>query len=178
MQGPSIYEFNNVPLKANLLPIEVDEFGVVLPNQPGKAVMWESQRLTAEYPIEGRPKGADRGICKIVNGLASVNFIDKEILKGSRLELTASLCGEYAGISGIIQQVAFSQLYTPLITQMYASNGALGFPQLASFSNLTQNIFLRLVFKRIDTVGPTDPPGEAIPLNVLITGSLMALAPR
>lgn len=179
MKGSAIQEFNNVPFTGNLYPYEVDLSGEpVITTGPAKNILyWESPRLGTEYAVEGRPKGADRGICKIVNGLISVKFIDKEILATSKLEVSAVLCGEYAGISAVIQQVAFSQLFTPFISTMYSSSGALGFPQLSSFSNLCQNIFLRIVFRRIDESGPEEPK-IPIPLDVRISGSLIATAPR
>jgi hypothetical protein len=168
-----------VPFTGNLYPLQVDEGSQALFNDgpPKNILYWESPRLTTEYAVEGRPPGADRGICKIVNGIISVKFIDKEILNSDRLEISAALYGEYAGISAVIQQVAYSQLFTPFISSMYSSSGALGFPQLSSFSNLCQNIFLRVVFRRYDEAEPGDPV-IPLPLNVKISGSLIATAPR
>lgn len=170
MKGSAIQEFNNVPFSSELYPY--DERTLF----HGKSIAyWESPRLTTEYPIEGRPKGADRGICKVVNGLIAVRFIDKELLSvDGRLSVTAGLYGEYAGISGIIDQIAFDQFYTPFFTQMYASNGALAFPQLSSFANLAPSIFMRVVFQRTDIVSE----GAPIPLKVEFSGSLIATALR
>lgn len=177
MKGSAIQEFNNMPFKGNLYPGGIEGLPILNEGPAKNLLYWESPRLGTEYAVEGRPKGADRGICKVVNGIVSVKFINKEILASNKLEIAASLCGEYAGISAVIQQVAFSQLYTPFISTMYSSSGALGFPQLSSFSNLCQNIFLRVVFHRIDQVEPGDPV-IPIPLDVRISGSLIATAPR
>ena len=180
MKGAAIQEFNNVPFTGNLYPLAVeasDDPDYYSPYAGQSLLYWESPRLSAEYVIEGRPKGADRGICKIVNGLLSVRFINKEILASNNLEVSAALYGEYAGISAVIQQVAFSQFFTPLITPMYSSSGSLGFPQFSSFSNLCQSIFLRVVFQRIDEALP-DEPKIPIPLDVRISGSLIATGAR
>ena len=176
MKGAAIQEFNNVPFSSELYP-----FILPIAKTTNKNIAyWESPRLTTEYPIEGRPKGADRGICKVVNGLVAVRFLDKQLIDvDGRLEVTAALYGEYAGISGIIDQIAFSQQYTPFFTQMYASNGALAFPQLSSFANLAQNIFLRVVFRRSDIQNiVVNPDVKSLPLKVAISGSLIATAPR
>jgi hypothetical protein len=178
MKGSVIQEFNNMPFKGNLYPFEVAAgTGSVAEPTAKNLAYWESPRLGTEYVIDGRPKGADRGICKIVNGLISVKFIEKEILDSRKLEVSAALYGEYAGISAVIQQVAFSELFTPFITKMYSSSGALGFPQFSSFSNICQSIFLRVVFRRIDEAAP-DEPRIPLPLDVRISGSLIATAPR
>ena len=176
MKGAAIQEFNNVPFSSELYPALQPRAFYTNKN----IAYWESPRLTTEYPLEGRPKGADRGICRIVNGLIAVRFIDKQLIDvDGRLEITAALYGEYAGISGIIDQIAFSQEYAPLITQMYASNGALAFPQLSSFSNLAQNIFMRVVFRRSDIQDlEIDPDIKSLPLKVAISGSLIATAPK
>jgi hypothetical protein len=167
MKGAAIQEFNNALFTSEILSLS---------DAPRNVVYWESPRLTTEYPIDGRPKGADRGICKIVNGIAAVRFIDKRILDyPDTLEMSGGLYGEYAGISGVIQQIAFTQDYTPLLTQMYASNGAIAFPQLSTFANIAPNIFMRIVFARRDFARRGIPP---LPIKVSITGSLLAMAPR
>lgn len=180
MKGYAVQEFNNCSLKAELsryMPKPGDE---AISADPGikNIVVWESPRLTTEYPIDGRPKGADRGICRIVNGVMSVRFLDKEILRPENyLEITGSLCGEYAGVSGVIQQIAFAERFSPLYSQMYVSNGALAFPQLSSFANLMPNIFLRLVFRRSNRID-NPLPQDVVPLNVIISGSLLASGPK
>lgn len=170
MKGAAIQEFNNVPFSSELYPYDEQT-----PFHGKSIAYWESPRLTTEYPIEGRTKGSDRGICKVVNGLIAVRFIDKELLAvDGRLAISAGLYGEYAGISGIIDQIAFDQFYTPFFTQMYASNGALAFPQLSNFANLAPSIFMRVVFQRTDF----DLADMSIPLKVEISGSLIATALR
>lgn len=167
MKGAAIQEFNNIPFKDSL-------FGY--PSSSGSKTLtyWESPRLTTEYPIDGRPAGSDRGVCKIINGTLSLKFLDTAILeKAANLEVSAALYGEYAGISGLIQQIAYAREYTTVSTQMYGSSGSLGFPQFSTFANLTQNVFIRLVFRRSVTTIP-----DALPLDVTVTGSLMATAPR
>ena len=169
MKGAITQEFNNVPFSGELTN------GL----EPGNIMYWESERLTTEYPLEGKPKGSDRGICKIVNGIITVKFLDKEILSyPNLLEMSGALYGEYAGISGMIQQISFTQEFTPFVTQMYASNGAVAFPQLASYANIAPAIFLRVVFGRRDIYSPGETPIPTLPLKVSITGSLMATALR
>ena len=174
MKGAAIQEFNNVLFVDELYP--QDAFNGT-PEGFGKNVAyWESPRLSTEFPLDGNPAGADRGICRIVNGLVAVNFIDKQLLDLPKdLAVSGALYGEYAGISGVIDQITFSQEYTPLITQMYASSGALAFPQLSSFANLAQNIFIRVVFARENRSYSRRPP---LPLKVSITGTLLALGPK
>lgn len=179
MTDPVVLEFNKNPFVGVLYPYNesLDSYDP----QKSNIAVWESPRLTTEYPVEGRQKGADRGICRIVNGLISIRFIDKQILDPTQvLEVSAGLYGEYANISGIIQQIAFSQQYTPLITQMYVSSGELAFPQLSSFANLAQNIFMRIVFRRaqVQELSPPAPLLPPTPLKVQITGSLLATNPK
>ena len=180
MQGYAIQEFNNCQLKAELSRFIPDPLDPVTSAESSakNIAVWESPRLTTEYPIDGRPPGSDRGICRIVNGVMSVRFLDKDILRPENyLEITGSLCGEYAGISGVIQQIAFAERFSPLYSQMYISNGALAFPQLSSFANLMPNIFIRLVFRRSNN-NDNPLPQNVVPLNVVISGSLLATNPK
>jgi hypothetical protein len=175
MKGYAVQEFNNVLFDSELYPANAPVPAGSNARSGKDIAYWESPRLTTEYPIEGRPAGSDRGICKIVNGLVAVKFLDKQLIEYSgRLEISAGLYGEYAGISGIMDQISFSQFYTPFFTQMYASNGAIAFPQLSNFANLAQNIFIRVVFRRIDS----DLNLVSLPLKLRISGSLIATAPR
>ena len=82
-----------------------------LGTQRGATVSWESPRLTTAYPRPGAEKGADRGICKTVNGVLQVEILEKDILfaDNTGVTITAGLWGEYNNAQG---QIAVSNMPT------------------------------------------------------------------
>lgn len=138
MQSQAIQEFRGLPLKETL------------PITKGSTVAWNSPFLTTMFPQEGLPVGSDRAVCHTVNGWLQVQLRDKAIIGDSTIQVTAGLFGEYAGISGAIANTTY-QLSDPTPIAFYQSNGGLGFDRWSSFANLAQNIYIRIIFSRIDT---------------------------
>lgn len=158
MQSEVVQEFNNVP------------FNSVLPAGKSCSCAWESPRLTTMYPAEGAEKGADRAICRVVNGFVAVKFIDKSaIILG--MKVRAGLFGEYAGIFGKIQDLEVNVLNSAQ-AKILLSNGAFGFDQFQTIGNLAQNLFIRVV---ISYDGKLDVPYN---IKTSITGALIATDAR
>jgi hypothetical protein len=155
MISTPIQEFKSVPYRA------------VLPQDRYSApLIWTSPYLTTEYPKEGRPVGSDRLICKTVNGFLQIRFRDKAIFSDETIGIKAGLFGEYAGISGVIAStfIDFSDTATLAFLQ---SNGAVGFNQWTSFSNLAQNIYIKAAIYRVgEGAGPTQ-------IDAVFSGSLL-----
>jgi hypothetical protein len=159
MQSLPIQEFKSLPFRGT-----VGALG-------GSYLVWESPRLTTMYPMEGMPKGRDRGVCHTVNGILQATLKDKALLT-SGCEITAGLFGEYAGISGVIASTTLA-LGSPVTAAFYAPSGVIGFDNWSSFSNLAQNIFIRFTVYRPRTnlvVLPT--PVDLTFSGVLIAGDL------
>ena len=124
------------------------------------SITYESPRLSVAAPFGDREKGADRAICRTVNGIVQVKLLNKEILQnvtGSFFGIdapiiTAGLYGEGSGIEGAI---AISQYYISTFSPInaytvarFSANGDLGFKVFRSYANLMQNIFIRVVIQR------------------------------
>jgi len=147
------------------------------------SITYESPRLSVAAPFNGRPKGADRAICRTVNGIVKVKLLNKEILQsvtGSFFGIdapviTAGLYGESAGVEGAI---AINQYYISTFSPInsytvarFSTNGDLGFKVLSSYANLMQNIFIRVVIQR----GPatTGFENSRLKIDALCSGVLM-----
>jgi len=157
MQSQVVQEFKSLPLRGTV--------GAAL----GSYLEWESPRLTTMFPLEGMPKGSDRGVCHTVNGFLQANFKDKTIFSQGPvgLQIFAGLYGEYAGISGLIQSTLINP--EPVDLVRYGSNGAIGFNTWSSFANLAQNIYIRFVIMQVQSIG-----GVATPVDITFTGALLA----
>lgn len=147
------------------------------------SITYESPRLSVAAPFKDRKKGADRAICRTVNGIVQVKLLNKDILQnvtGSFFGIdapviTAGLYGESAGIEGAI---AIHQYYLSTFSPInaysvlrFSTNGDLGFKVLSSYANLMQNIFIRVVIQR----GPATAGFENTKLKIdaLCSGVLM-----
>lgn len=163
MYSLPIQEFKSLPFRGTITPTI------------GSYLVWESPRLTTMFPLEGRPKGSDRGVCHTVNGFLTANFKDKTILDPTNsdavlnLRLYAGLYGEYAGVSGLIQSTELRLSDIGNIVA-YQSNGSIGFDAWSSFSNLAQNIYIRFTIIRVSAVNG----GIDQPVDVTFTGALLA----
>lgn len=164
-------------------------------NEPGgdraSYITYESPRLTVAAPFEGRPKGSDRAICRTVNGIVKVKLLNKDILNSYTDDpdaffrgrhtpiITACLCGESSGVEGVIALDQYFCSASPEIGNSYRyvldrrkSTGDLGFKILTSYSNLMQNIFIRVTIQR----GPqTDgyTPNKKLKINAVCSGVLI-----
>jgi hypothetical protein len=151
-----IQEFKSLPLRGTV------------GSAAGSSLVWESPRLTTMYPMEGMPKGADRAVCHTVNGFLRMTLADKSLLSSNCI-VTAGLFGEYANIPGVI---AFTTLpFNSSGLAFYAPNGVIGFDEWSSFSNLGQNIFIRVSIYRI-TEGLADTPVDVTFSGVLLGSDL------
>jgi hypothetical protein len=157
MISKPIQEFKSLPFRG-ILPIAANGY-----------LAWTSPLLTTEYPVEGRPAGSDRAICKTVNGFLQANFRDKSVYTDPSVSIRAGLIGEYAGISAVIAStnIDFSSTRDLAIFQ---SNGGVGFSQWSSFANLAQNIYIRAVIYR----NSTGEPVADTPIDVVFSGALLA----
>lgn len=150
------------------------------------SISWDSPRLNVTVPYDDRPAGSDRAICRTVNGIICVKFIDKAIFQrngngpAAYPIITAGLYGEANGIVGAL---SFKQLYTigyntigtwPLA--LYNSNGDVGFNFFSSYANLMQNIFMRVTIVRKAADAPYT--NDAVPIDAVCSGVLLAADPR
>ena len=157
MESQAIQEFKSLPFRG------------VVGAAPGSFISWESPRLTTMYPLEGMPKGSDRGVCHTVNGFLRMALTDKSLLT-SNCWVAAGLFGEYANIPGAIAftTLSFNQ---PGGLSFYAPNGVIGFDEWSSFSNLGQNIFIRVsIYRTIEA--EADTPVDATFSGVLLGSDL------
>ena len=154
MESQAIQEFKSLPFRG------------VVGAAPGSYLTWESPRLTTMYPLEGMPKGSDRGVCHTVNGFLRMALTDKSLLT-SGCYVTAGLFGEYANIPGVIAYTTL-QFSDPLTRSFYGPNGVIGFDEWSSFSNLAQNIFIRVGIYRFIGSEQGDTP-----VDVTFTGALL-----
>jgi hypothetical protein len=170
MKSQPIQEFKSTP------------FVDVLASVSGANVTWESPRLTTMYPVEGRPVGSDRAVCHTVNGILRVRVNDHSIFNAEGVIVTAGLWGEYAGVSNLIQSTTY-RLYpkSPLLGALdvdpifkYHEIGTdyLTFDVWNTFSNLAQNIYIRLSFVR-NFLGEVVIPPPPTPINVTLSGVLI-----
>ena len=157
MQSQAIQEFKSLPFRG------------VVTAEKGSYLTWESPRLTTMYPLEGMPKGSDRGVCHTVNGFLRMALTDKSLLTSDCL-VTAGLFGEYANIPGLIASTTLS-FGQPGGLSFYGPNGVIGFDEWASFSNLGQNIFIRATIYRLST-GLADTPVDVTFSGVLLGSDL------
>lgn len=166
----------------------------VLQTPIGSTVVWESPRLTTMYPRPGAPKGSDRAICRVINGVLQVQVLDKNLLLGdyTGVSVTAGLWGEYNKAKGVIASTKYyldgqyaDSPIQPLLSYDYLglqgygvsllnSNGGLGFNAWNSFSNQAQNIYIRLAFVR---EAPQTKQTVPIPIKVVCSGALIAADP-
>jgi hypothetical protein len=151
------------------------------------SLIWESPRLGVSVPYPDREKGADRAICRTVNGLVQVKLLNTDVLKDlpdsfDKNMLTIGLYGESAGLIGAIDFYQYKLTdnlgYFPQywIVNRYQSNGSLGGPMFSSYANLMQNIFIRVCITR--------PPGgrsggfPPLKINAICSGVLLGADPR
>jgi hypothetical protein len=132
---------------------------------------FESVRLTTMVPKEGLPVGSDRAVRQTVNGILCVRFNDRQIvplLPGHRA--VVSLCGEYAGLPCVI---ATRRLDLTFPDPMFLFSDGYSFDLFRSFTNLTQNIFLRFHLEQ-----KIISPFASVPIDATFSGMLAASDPR
>jgi hypothetical protein len=171
-----------------ILEFKSNTISDILQSARGSVVSWSSPRLTTMYPIDGRPAGSNRGACRTVNGLLQVNVKPESFAElnspTSCAYVTAGLWGEYSGRFGLIASTSYAlDLVPPVVVPndrysypllcAYKSNGQLGFKNWQSFSNLAQNIYIKVSFVRglVEAGIPTPPP---IKLEFSCVGALLA----
>lgn len=178
MKSQVFYEFKEVAVNG------------VIGSQRGATFAWESPRLTTMYPRPGAEKGSDRAMCRTVNGVIQLKFLEPELLFNgdTGVSVTAGLWGEYGRGRGVMASTKYyldgryaDDIIVPNpavspITQGYGvpmlnSNGKLGFNAWSSFSNQAQNIYIRVALVRDDSRNPPYPP---IPIKMLCSGILIA----
>jgi len=147
------------------------------------SITYESPRLSVAAPFEDREKGADRAICRTVNGIVQVKLLNKDILQNitgaffgiDAPVITAGLYGESAGVEGAI---AITQYYLSTFSPLnaytvarFSTNGDLGFKVFSSYANLMQNIFIRVVIQR----GPATSgfTNSKLKINAVCSGVLI-----
>jgi len=147
--------------------------------------IYDFPRLTTAYPRPGAPAGADRQICRTVNGAVRLEFL--ESTAPCRVLATACLMGAYGGSVGVIQEHTFGPALLGLETtgvisgnnpinnedsNLYStanmSAGAYGFDYFSSYSNLLDTIFIRIEIMRS---GGEQPPSQ---VKFLVSGFLLA----
>jgi hypothetical protein len=166
-----IYEFNKAPFKSSLPSAgEMTKFN--------SGVYWESERLSVMEPMKKEQKGADRSVCRIVNGIVTIKFLDKQFLQATEgkgdVELAAGLYGEYGNYSAPLEYLVMTRKSNPITSQMYLSNGEVAFPQFSAYGNLAQNIFIRVMFCLPGGAARSEP----LPIDTLITGTLIGMNPK
>ena len=142
----------------------------------GEVLTYDSDRLTTALPRKGAEKGDDRAICRTVNGIARLNCLTVGN-PGSEFALiaTASLMGVTAGKVAVIQthttgpkQIGFIDVTSfitgpnptsnyfgaPLYGAANMSAGAYGFDYFSSYSNLADEIFIRIQIGTFILFGP------------------------
>lgn len=141
-----------------------------------RGVYWESERLSVMEPMKKEQRGADRSVCRIVNGIVTIKFLDKEFLQvveGKKdVELAAGLYGEYGNYSAPLEYLVMTRKSNPITSQMYLSNGEVAFPQFSAYGNLAQNIFIRVMFCLPSSIS------TPLPIDTLITGTLIGMNPK
>lgn len=144
-----------------------------LGTQVGSYIVWESPRLTLQMPDPDSPKGSDRLVCRTVNGILQISapLILSNLDAYSSVAINAGLYGEMEGIPCLIKGTQYSLFASP--KDFLATNGRLSFDVWSSFSNLAQNIFIRVVFTRGDTSEGVQP----LPLNLTFNGALIGASP-
>ena len=148
--------------------------------------IYDFPRLTTAYPKPGAPAGADREICRTVNGAVRLEILefDTTVAEGevSYLYATASLMGAYGGLVGTIQDHSFGpgnlgvettgqiSYKNPATDSLYSlanmSAGAYGFDYFSSYSNLADSIFIRIEIARQTPI--------ACRVRFLVSGFLLA----
>lgn len=185
MKSQFILEFSNGVIQGTL-PGTDDPGGL----ETGGVIIWESPRLSVATPYPNREKGADRSICRTVNGQIQIKIVDKSILNyPARYDgeftkpplITAGLYGESAGIIGAID-IDQSREFNPALFNAlrYTSNGDKAFKIFRSYANLMQNIFIRVTITRADAQDSgvylyKNPP---LPIKMVCSGVLIGADPR
>ena len=174
MKSQPIQEFKSTP------------FIDLLPSTGGASVSWESPRLTMMYPVEGRPVGSDRAVCHTVNGILRVRVNDRALFApDATVTVVAGLWGEYNGIPNVIQSTSYRlnrfipvlgvNVIDPLSKYYQIGSDYLTFDVWNTFSNLAQNIYIKLSFLRDDRYQEPDPlvVVTPTPINVTLSGVLI-----
>lgn len=141
----------------------------------GEVLTYDSNRLTTALPRKGAEKGDDRAICRTVNGIARLNCLTVGNPGSEFVVLaTASLMGVTAGKVAVIQThttgpttfgVGVTSIITgpnptsnyfgaPLYGAANMSAGAYGFDYFSSYSNLADEIFIRIQISTLILFGP------------------------
>jgi hypothetical protein len=143
------------------------EFREKITTLAGGYYQWESPRLSTAFPIEGKPAGSDRAICRTVNGLVRVCYLGKQ----PEMSVTAGLFGEYAGLPGLIKS---SAVFTsqPQEFDFFRNGNGVCFEQFITYSNLVERVFIRVGIVVYDNGLPAN---TMIPLE--ISGVLIASDP-
>lgn len=152
---------------------------------------YDSPRLTTAVPRPATPRGSDRMICRTVNGVVKVAFDFGKSGVNRRVIADAALMGAYDGKIGVIQahstgpsdlgleitgsiryqNVGTNQDETGLYTQANASANGFGFDWFSSYSNLADEIFIRVIFLSLKE----SPPFANF--NMTVSGALLAADP-
>jgi hypothetical protein len=158
----------------------------LLPVKSGSVATWEGPRLTMMYPVEGKPAGSDRAVCHTVNGLLRVRVNDHALFDpDATVTVIAGLWGEYGGVANLIQSTSYplnrfidglgAETIDPLSKYYQVGTDFLTFDVWNTFSNLAQNIFIRLSFLRDTRYQEPESPiiVQPTPINVTLSGVLI-----
>ena len=146
---------------------------------------YDSPRLNTAVPHPGRPPGSDRAICRTVNGVIRIKYIGEPGWNGLANAALMCACG---GKTALIQEHStgpstlgfettglidgsnpVTSNYFNLYSAASMSGGAWGFDLFSSFSNLAEQIFLRVIL--------LGPRGNGITPSFEVSGVLIAADP-
>lgn len=176
--------------KHNFLDLEYSST-IQYPSAPafgfGRPVCYDSVRLTTAIARESAPPGSDRAICRTVNGIVRLRLIAP--VSGWSGIATAALMGVYGGKTAIIQEhttgpIGIGFETTGLIqgpnpassrsANLYSvanmSGGAYGFDYFSSYSNLAEEIFIRVQIGTLSVTADGLPPATLEISGVLMAG--------
>lgn len=151
-------------------------------------IIYDTKRLTTAYPRPDSSPGSDRQVCRTVNGILRVNLLRPDVWSG---RATAALMGAYGGKTGVIQDhttgpttlnlapVVLIDGKNPLsvydfeygfYTAAGMSAGGYGFDLFSSYSNLMEEIFIRLEIAAVPVNGRFFEPAAFEISAVLLAG--------
>lgn len=184
MSGPLVLEFKETLTYSEINFDSVDNTGTGI-------LTYDSPRLTTALPRPNEPRGSDRMLCRTVNGIVKVTFDFGKSGVKRRVIADAALMGAYDGKIGVIQahstgpsdlgleftgsiryqNVGTNQDETGLYTQANASANGFGFDYFSSYSNLADEIFIRVIILSLKE----RPPYANF--NMTVSGVLLAADP-
>jgi hypothetical protein len=194
MKSQTILEFKEtVIITSNVQLIRTDSNIT----NPRFSFVWDSPRLSTQFAEKDAKAGGDRAVCRTVNGIIRIHPLDKFPILGFNEVIVGGayvglLMGSYGGLNGAIKEQYRipdpGSGRTPRITGIqpsfgkaedivYNSAGAYGSDFFYSYSNLADEIFMRVAITPFSKETLFTFEKVILPIRAEISGVLIAADP-